>query len=79
MSYEMWDVLLFLKFAYDNAVKPNTYYQTEFVSDRECYFWVNLCRCDGGAKDSSGADQINHILIYESALPEKARLNDSLI
>ena len=63
---------------FDDAVKPNTYYQTEYVFDRECYFRVNLRRCDGRAIDASEADHINHILIYESNLPESIGLNNNL-
>ncbi len=63
---------------FDDAVKPNTYYQTEYVFDRECYFRVNLRRCDGRAIDASEADHINHILIYESDLPESIGLNNNL-
>jgi len=63
---------------FDSAIEPNSYYQTEYVFDRECYFRVNLRRRDGRAIDASEADHINDILSYESEIPENAVLNDKL-
>ncbi|MDE7478300.1 MAG: metallophosphoesterase [Lachnospiraceae bacterium] len=55
---------------FDSTVKPNVYYQDEYVFDRECYFRVNLRRCDDRALDESEAAHINDILCYEPGIHE---------
>lgn len=61
---------------FDSSVKPNVYDQNAYVFDRECYFRVNLRRCDDGALDKAEAAHINDILCYECEAPENKDRND---
>ncbi len=51
---------------FDADVKPNVYYDNEYVFERECYFRVNLRRHDEKPIDKSEAEHINDILHYEA-------------
>ncbi len=50
---------------YNGLVKPNIYYQSSYLFDKECYFRVNLRRKDNKEIDKAEAAHINDILRYE--------------
>lgn len=51
--------------SFDSSVKPNKYYKSEYIFDRECYFRINLRRHDDRALDRAEAVHINDILCFE--------------